>query len=158
MRETEYAPLLPQGFKDIAEADLHQEFVSPFSYGVQDHRVNLLIGFGSFLAQFKMLNLKAEIWIDGSFATTAPDPADVDVVFYLNPDEIEQLSDEKRNLFQKLFRSKKFIRNLYSVEVYVATMDVPQEQQGWLKVFGTCYDNRTPKGIFRMHYPVVNES
>lgn len=152
MREREFPPLLANGFKDITEAELHKEFVAPFNYQAEDHRSNLLIGFGSFLNEFKTLNITAEVWIDGSFTTTAPDPSDVDVVFYFNPLEIDSLGQEKKEKFQRLFTERKFMRNLYKVEVHYGTIGSDLDYQQWQRTFGTYYDNVTPKGIFRMRY------
>ena len=151
MREKEYPPLLLNGFKDIKEDDLHSEFVQPFNDG-HNHRTNLLIDFGRFLNQFKALGIKAEIWIDGSFTTEAPDPSDVDVVFYFNPEEVDSLQGEKKQLFERLFTERKFIRNLYKVEVHYATKGNEDDYRQWQKTYGTFYDNVTPKGIFRLRY------
>jgi len=152
MRDKEFAPLISAGIKDIAETDLYKEFVSPFEYRAKDHRNNLLIGFGSFLNEFKTLEIAAEIWIDGSFATIAPDPADVDVVFYLHYDEVKKLKDDNLRKFEKLFKSRKLIRNLYGVEVHYAEINNNTEYAEWSEVFGTGYDDITPKGIFRLIY------
>lgn len=151
MRDTEYPPLLLNGFKDIKEGDLHQEFVQPFNNG-HDHRTNLLIDFGQFLNEFKTLGIKAEVWIDGSFATLAPDPSDIDVVFYFNQEEVDSLADEKKVKFDRLFKSRKFMRSLYKVEVFYGMKDSVYDYNQWNYVFGTCYDNITPKGIFRLMY------
>lgn len=152
MRDKEYPPLVPNGFKNITETDLHKEFVSPFKNHAQDIRNNLLVGFGSFLNEFKTLNISAEIWIDGSFATEAPDPVDVDAVFYFNLDEIDKLEGETKEKFERLFANKKFMRNLYKVEVYIANSENDEDYKQWQKTFGTCYDEVTPKGIFRIFY------
>jgi hypothetical protein len=151
MRDREYAPLLANGYKDITEANLHTEFVEPFNNG-HDHRTNLLISFGQFLSQFKELNLSAEVWIDGSFATLAPDPSDIDVVFYFKPEEVDLLEKERKEKFERLFQSRKFMKNLYNVEVFYGMMGNDYDYNQWNYVFGTCYDNKTPKGIFRMRY------
>ena len=151
MSSREYPPLYPNGFKDIREQDLHTEFVEGFNHG-KEHRSNLLIGFGLFLNQFKELNLTAEIWIDGSFATSAPDPDDVDVVFYFVPSEVDKLTGEKKEKFERLFLNRKFMKNLYSVEVFYGILGYTNDYLQWRNIFGTCYDNITPKGIFRLFY------
>lgn len=151
MRRVEYPPLFPKGFKDINEQDLHTEFVDCFNHG-KDHRTNLLIGFGQFLNQFKELNLTAEVWIDGSFATTAPDPDDVDVVFYFIPSEVDSLEGERKERFERLFQNRKFMKNLYQVEVFYGVLGDEKDYSQWRNIFGTCYDNTAPKGIFRMFY------
>ncbi len=151
MREKEYPPLYSRGFKDLQERDLYNEFVTPVREGTE-HRNNLLIDFGRFLNEFKALGITAEVWIDGSFATYAPDPADVDVVFFLKQAEIDSLTEDLRPKFEKLFLSRKFIRNLYKTEVHYAHMNDVWQQMLWQKTFGTCYDNVTPKGIFRIYF------
>ena len=150
MREREYPPLLSNGFKDITETDLHKEFVNPFSDSVTDYRNDLLIGFDSFLNEFKSLNIAAEVWIDGSFATEAPDPSDIDVVFYFKVTEIDNLDSDNKEKFKRLFTNRRFIKNLYNVEVHYANRDNAKDYEQWQKTFGTYYDNVTPKGIFRM--------
>jgi len=151
MREKEYPPLLANGYKDITEADLYTEFVAPFSHG-HKHRSDLLTNFTQFLSQFKELNLPAEIWIDGSFATSAPDPSDIDVVFYFKPKDVDSLEQEKKEKFERLFHSRKFMKSLYKVEVFYGTMGNANDYKHWNSVFGTCYDKTTPKGIVVMQY------
>jgi predicted nucleotidyltransferase len=151
MREIEYEPLIAIGFKDINESDLHTEFVKPFNFGYE-RRNNLLINFGQFLNRFKELGLQAEVWIDGSFATKAPDPSDIDVVFYFIPAQVDALTEEKKDAFNILFSSRTFMKNLYNVEVFYGVIENEHDYKQWLSVFGTCYDNVTPKGIFRMVY------
>lgn len=152
MREREFPPLLANGFKDITEADLYTEFVIPFSQEEQSYRNSLLIDFGRFLNEFKSLNIKAEVWIDGSFATKAPDPSDVDVVFYFDPEEIDSLNGELINKFQRLFTERQFMRNLYKVEVHYGVKGNTLDYEQWQRTFGTYYDNIRPKGIFRIIY------
>ena len=151
MRRREYPPLYPDGFKDIREQDLHSEFVDFFNQR-KDDRINLLFGFGQFLNQFKELNLTAEVWIDGSFATAAPDPDDVDVVFYFNPSEVDKLNGEKKEKFERLFLNRKLMKKFYQVEVFYGIMGDINDYSQWCSIFGTCYDNTTPKGIFRLFY------
>ncbi len=152
MREREYPPLLASGFSDIAEADLHEVFVKPFTYGAEDHRNNLVIDFIRFLKEFKTIRLPAEVWIDGSFATHAPDPFDVDVVFYFDPRDVDALEGETKAKFERLFQSRKFILGLYKVEVHYAVKGNEADYAQWQRTFGTFYDNETPKGIFRLNY------
>jgi hypothetical protein len=151
MREKEYPPLHPEGFRDISEKELHKIFVAPFTEGVE-HRTDLLLNFVSFFKQFKRLGLSAEVWIDGSFATYAPDPADIDMVFFIDTDAIIGMSDTKRKLFDKLFLDKKFIKNLYKLEVYYTSQDNAKDKTRWHDLFGNYYDGVTPKGIFKLNF------
>ena len=151
MREKEYPPLHPEGFRDISEKELHKVFVAPFTEGVE-HRTDLLLNFVSFFKQFKRLGLSAEVWIDGSFATYAPDPADIDMVFFIETDAIERLPNSKRVLFNKLFSDKKFIKRLYKLDAFLAKENSSKERTIWFNLFGHYYDTVTPKGIFRLNF------
>ena len=152
MREKEYTPLHADGFIEITEKELHKAFVEPFQGQANVHRTDLLLNFVEFWTEFKRLGLSAEVWIDGSFATTAPDPADIDMVFFMDKMAIENLPIKKRVLFEKLFLNKKFIRNIYKVEVYYALNDDNSERIEWRETFGTYCDNITPKGIFCLNF------
>lgn len=153
MRDVEYPPLHPQGIKDIGEEQLYPVFVESFGYGqAHDYRQNLLIRFGQFLNQFKQLGIGAELWIDGSFATQAPDPSDVDVVFFFDPVQVNSLSQDKKDLFERLFYNRRFMKAQYQIEVFYGTMSSALDYQKWQKDFGTCYDDITPKGIFRLYF------
>jgi hypothetical protein len=118
MREKEYPPLYAEGFRDIAEKDLHKVFVAPFTEGVE-HRTDLLLNFVQFFKQFKRLGLAAEIWLDGSLATYAPDPSDIDIVFFIDTTAIAGLSNTKRMLFTKLFADRKFTKRLYKLDAFL---------------------------------------
>ena len=151
MREIEYLPLHADGFRDIVEKDLHKVFVAPFAEGVE-HRTDLLLNFVQFFKQFKRLGISAEIWIDGSFATYAPDPNDIDIVFFMNQASITDLCDSKQKLYDKLFLNRKFIKTLYKLEVFYARQNNDNDIARWHDLFGHYYDGITPKGIFRLNY------
>ena len=152
MRDVEHPPLHPVGIRDIAEDQLYPVFVEPFGQGnAHEHRQNLLIRFGQFLNQFRQLELPAELWIDGSFATHAPDPTDVDVVFYMDAAQIDRLPDDRRALFERLFFNRKFMKAQYGVEVSYVASNGPPDYRQWTNDFCTCYDNVTPKGLFRLY-------
>ena len=153
MRDIEHPPLHPVGIMDIIEDQLYPVFCERFGTGTaHDYRQNLLIQFGQFLDQFKQLGLAAECWIDGSFATHAPDPGDVDVVFFLDLTAIDQLQGDKRNLFERLFYNRRFMKAQYRVEAFFVANPGPADYQQWQKDFGRCYDDVTPKGIFRLYF------
>ena len=152
MREKEYTPLYADGFIEITEKELHKTFVEPFQGQANAHRTDLLLNFGQFWTQFKQLGLSAEVWIDGSFATTAPDPADIDVVFFMDAKVVLTLSKTKQALFEKLFTNRKLIKNLYKIEAFYADKYNEATYIKWQKDFGTGYDNTTKKGIFRIFY------
>ena len=151
MREIEYPPLHADAFRDIAEKDLHKIFVAPFTDGAE-HRTDLLLNFVQFFKQFKRLGIAAEIWIDGSFATYAPDPNDIDIVFFIDTNALESLNGNKRVLFNKLFSDRKFIKRFYKLDAFFAEQSDEQEKTEWQQLFGHYYNGLTPKGIFKLKF------
>jgi hypothetical protein len=153
MRAKEHPPLISAGFKNISEKDFTTEFVNPVNSG-KEYRKELVDNFNQFLSQFKLLNIEAEIWIDGSFATHAPDPSDVDVVFYFRQEEVDALTEDSKQVFERLFTQRKFMRNLYRVDIHYGRLDDESYYKQWRQTFGTCYDNITLKGIFRLYHNI----
>ncbi|MDQ3020399.1 MAG: nucleotidyltransferase domain-containing protein [Bacteroidota bacterium] len=148
MKEIEFPPLLERGFKDIISEEMNDIFVKPFSE--KSERNKITKEFQNYIELFLRLNVNSEIWIDGSYATKEPNPSDIDIVFFLEVKQVDSLSGEKEELFQKLFLEKKLIKNLYYVDVYYADINSDSEKEMWEIEFGTRYDKETPKGIFRL--------
>lgn len=112
-------PVLPQGIHDANVADLEARFVTPFP---QSHRRQQILN------EFRMFraSLSAEIpiraeYLDGSFVTGKPDPKDLDVSFWLSPDDLDALGPVAAANVANLFNTAKSRR----LDVYVVP-DCPQ--------------------------------
>ncbi|PWA07550.1 DUF6932 family protein [Flavobacterium laiguense] len=151
MYKREYEPLLENGFKQIALWQLDKVFLEPFEENEQ--RQYLINRLSAYISEVLSLGLNAELWIDGSFSTYKPEPQDVDVVFLLDENEIEHLSDRKQKLFEELFLNREIIKARYSVDVYFIDQNDEIEKQKWIATYG--FDSRkiNSKGIYKIQLP-----
>lgn len=145
----EYEPLFSPGFHEISLNDLENLFINIFV--IKERREYLIKRLQDFLAQYSDIKLNSEIWIDGSFATKKPEPSDIDIVFFVDPNEVNNLSKVNQELLENLFGNHELIKSRYSLDVYfICKFDDAHEKIYWRGCFGF---SRTgiPKGI-----PVIN--
>ncbi|MBI5324228.1 MAG: hypothetical protein HZB41_02935 [Ignavibacteriae bacterium] len=143
----EYQPLHPAGFKDINENEISQIFVDQFINN--DKRKYLVERFFVLLEKFKELGINAEVWIDGSFVTKKPEPGDIDIIFFLNGNEINILPNDKK-MFLDYFTKNDIIKLRYHCDIYVVLNNDPNWRSYWRGWFGYTR-NEEPKGIYRLY-------
>ncbi|MCL2219101.1 MAG: hypothetical protein FWC23_01400 [Chitinispirillia bacterium] len=141
----EYPPLLTGGFCDIAESDFERLFVVPFN---STTRNGLCAKFREWLAAIKAIPISLEVWIDGSFVTYKPDPADVDVLCILDEVGVNKLSDAEFEQLKRLLK-RPVIMAEYGCHVFVIPRGDTGRYDYWLNSFGRS-NNGSPKGIFRI--------
>jgi hypothetical protein len=143
-QKADFPPLLEPGLHIFDEQGLRATFVDPFP-GSQ-RRLELLTRFLSLTHLIRSLRLDSEAWIDGSFVTTKPDPDDLDVVFFFDRSQIDNLpSSERRTLDQLNNRSLMLVR--YFCDVYYDPADDQARRDYWLNKFGLGYGGPSRKGI-----------
>lgn len=144
----EYEPLYPAGFHEIVFEDLDAIFVSPFIEN--ERRKYLTDRFRSFIEKFSELELKVEIWLDGSYSTRKPEPGDIDILIVFDSEEVEKLPIHKRPLLEELFdRNLSKIR--YSLDVLLLPSNNEDYRSYWRGWFGFSRTEQ-PKGIPRIYY------
>lgn len=151
MYKREYEPLLENGFKQIALWQLDTVFLEPF--GENEQRKYLINRLSAYLSEVLSLGLNTEVWIDGSFSTHKPEPQDVDVVFLLDEDEVQNLNDRKQKLFEELFTKRELIKARYSVDVYFIDRNDEIEKQKWITTYGFDSKKLNSKGIYKIQLP-----
>lgn len=151
MYKREYEPLIENGFKQIALWQLDTVFLEPF--GENEHRKYLINRLSAYISEVLSLGLNTEIWIDGSFSTYKPDPQDVDVVFLFDENEIHDLNDRKKQLFEELFLKRELIKARYSVDVYFIDRNDENEKQKWITTYGFDSKKINSKGIYKIQLP-----
>ena len=151
MYKREYEPLIENGFKQIALWQLDTVFLEPF--GENEHRKYLINRLSAYISEVLSLGLNTEIWIDGSFFTFKPDPQDVDVVFLFDENEIHDLNDRKKQLFEELFLKRELIKARYSVDVYFIDRNDENEKQKWITTYGFDSKKINSKGIYKIQLP-----
>src|SRR5687768_7717985 len=93
-------PLLPPGLHDLAVSQLDNHFLSDFPDS--NTRAPLIRGLSSYIESLKILGIPLEIWLDGSFTTTKIDPNDIDLVIFASENDVNNLSDEYKDLLRSL--------------------------------------------------------
>jgi hypothetical protein len=151
MYKREYEPLFEDGFKQIALWQLDAVFLEPF--GENEQRKQLINRFNAYLSEFFSLGINAELCIDGSFSTRKPEPEDIDVVFLLDVNEINNLKDRKLKLFEELFLNREKVKVRYLVDVYFIDRNDEIEKQKWITTYGFDTQKMNSKGIYKIQLP-----
>ncbi len=149
--KVEYPPLLAEGFQDIKLDELKVIFLTPFPKTTT--RTKILRIFKHWIKGVKKLNVKCEIWIDGSFATEKVDPKDIDVVLFISSkDQFKLEKSPKKQLLDRLTNQKltKEQRKKYLCDSYLGFLEDVFDRREWEKLYGRLRDEITPKGIFRI--------
>lgn len=146
----EYEPLYPAGFHDISHSDLENIFVKPFEEN--EKRKYLLGRFVDFMEKLREFELNVEVWLDGSFSTSKPEPGDIDILIIFDNDEINKLQIQQRTALTELFdRDLSKIR--YSIDVLLLPSNDVNLRSYWRGWFGFSRSEQ-PKGIPRLYYGI----
>ena len=146
MNKMEYEPLYNAGFNDISLDDIPNVFVEPFN--PKDRREYLIKRFNVLLERFKETGLEAEVWIDGSFATTKPEPNDIDVIFFIDGNKANALSPDKQKILIEL-SNRQYSQIRYQCDVFVIPNQNQELRSYWRGWFGFSREE-VPKGIVRI--------
>jgi hypothetical protein len=147
--KADHPPLLAQGFKDIRLDELKPTFLSPFPSSIT--RINILRKFKHWVKKVKQLNVRCEIWVDGSFATEKIDPQDIDIVLFINSADIRKLSVAKK-LELEILTNERFTEKQKKecfCDSYLVFAEDDFGRRYWEKQFGLSR-KQTTKGIFRI--------
>lgn len=144
----EYPPLFAEGFRDIGIWQLDEIFLKPF--GEDSPRRELIDRFRSYLRLFEPLPIPIEIWIDGSFATYKPEPADIDIVIVVSNPDLDNFTIIQFALFDELTASNSSMKNRYGCDFYIIDGYDEGQIQKWKHIFGTDRSNVNSKGIYRI--------
>ena len=149
---------LPSGFHDKEPSEIRSAFVDSFPNSKS--RKEIFEGYLKFCKTLMALGIKNFVqWLDGSFCTSKENPNDIDVVTFVNYNNLNALpsdnQDRLMNLAQNPNSKVKFRCDSYVVLVYPKTHQCYKiylnERMYWRGVWG--FDrNDKPKGIIRVTY------
>ena len=148
MYKREYPPLLSEGFKEISIWQLDSIFLEPFSEG--ERRRYLIDRLNAFISEFLSLGLNSELWIDGSFSTTKIEPQDIDILFLIDKNQVDNLDKRKAQLFEKLLFNREEVKARYSLDVYFIDISDIAEQQKWIEAYGFDSKKLNTEGIYKI--------
>jgi len=141
---TSFAPLFEPGLHRLSEEALFERFVKPFSQ--QARRIELVASLELFLNFVRDIGIRCEVWLNGSFTTTKPEPDDIDLVVHIQSGQIDALPETRLRKLNDL-NDRGLLRARYSCDVYVDRMGDAERKQYWLEKFGRGRDGSASKGI-----------
>ncbi len=110
-----FQALFPKGIHELNFEEVHEKCVASF-FPKNDRREHLFVQLTDFLIYFKSLGFAPdEVWIDGSFVTTKPDPDDIDMLVTINMGEVQHLPRNVQDIIFTEFSSK--MREMFECEV-----------------------------------------
>ena len=143
----DHQPLFKPGFHDINVEDLENHFVQPFNDS--SRREFLTEKLRYFITRLKELETNLEIWLDGSYVTDKTEPGDIDLIVFIEPKDVNALSEDKKNTFSNLFGNPRLMKIRYNLDIFFAPKD-QQSDDYWKGTFGFSRQDNTPKGISRI--------
>lgn len=142
----EYQPLLSPGLHELEQSELDNHFASSFPESTI--RLPLIAGLLAFLSALKQIGVTFEIWIDGSFTTSKPDPNDIDLVVFADDAAVEGLTmDKKLDLASLVNRQE--ARRSFGMDVLFCPASNTDLRSYWRGWYG--FDRaENPKGIAKI--------
>lgn len=130
-----YPNLLDPGVHKISLETLEQTVLVPF----QEKRTRsyLCNRLRSLIQELQQYKIEMIMWIDGSFCSTKPHPSDIDVVLFLNEDNLNKLSSEKYDQLLSLLSNRNTIRARYGCDLYFDRLNDVNRAQYWQKYFSS---------------------
>lgn len=151
-----YSSLAPPGFTQITWDELSDRFVFPFVN--PSRRIFLLERLQAFLTKIAGLGLETEVWFNGSWNSTKPEPGDVDLLLVFRRHELVNMPLEQRGLFLSTVDTRPKIRAQYECDVNWVTDDEEAMLADWENTFAFPLAPYGPeKGIFRLYLNRAND-
>ncbi len=147
--KTEYEPLYDCGFADLTKEEVYSKCVLEFKK--HEKRKLLFERFSSFLQKLTKMNLKFQVWIDGSFATKKHEPGDVDALVIIDSEDWFNVKDKDRDFFYKILKNRIETKARYMSDIFITFDNEQREINFYLDLFGTWRDNVRKKGIIRLN-------
>ena len=151
-RKVDAPPLLNSGVKIIGHWQLDDYFYKPFiTWNEEATRRKFLVNrLSAYLAELRKFELLMEIWLDGSFTTTKVEPEDVDLVVFVHMSDLLSLSLNRQKYFERLTMDREIMRATYEVDVYLASLDSPDDIETHTTTFSRGHYQENEKGFYKI--------
>lgn len=140
-----YDPLLPAGIHPMPLEAVQQLCVDKIGGKRRAHLFGKLV---DLLARYNEYGIEYEAWINGSFVTTKPEPADVDLAIFTNATHICNLPGPVRDQLDR-FQDPNEIRVRYDCDCYFIAGAGVADKESWQKIFGG-YHKEPVKGFIKL--------
>ncbi|MBA1146673.1 hypothetical protein H0Z60_06335 [Ectothiorhodospiraceae bacterium WFHF3C12] len=143
----DYEPLLDAGIHPMSVPDMKEMLVDAFNDG-KEHREYLYSRLHVFLENLaQLIGRPFRVWIDGSFLSNKPEPADVDLVVIAEARCLNALGEQEKEALRQIFGTERqTVKQRFSCDVYLMLEGDADQERYWRNLFGHDRDGR-PKGI-----------
>jgi len=152
MPKAEYPALFEPGFHTVTIDELRAKCAAPFSKASRRH--HLMANLEKAVQRITKAAFPADLWIDGSLLTSKIDPLDIDLALIVASHVYTGASASISETLDWIESDETYLQE--SLDGYVLTM-FPEtsalkvfwhdNRNRFQKLFGTKYDNLTPKGV-----------
>jgi hypothetical protein len=136
----EFPPLLSAGFHHLGVRALRTLCVA--SFPLSSTRAPIMAGLEEVRRHLISVDLRGQLWIDGSFMTQKIDPDDVDVVLHINADEYNNGNTETRAAIEWVNSNLEASHRVHSFVLFRYPKNNPMHASSvwdnayWIKQFG----------------------
>ena len=142
-----FPPIFPRGLTEVATGDLAQIFSDP-AFDTPLRR-RLTADLRLFIAELDGLGAHGELWINGSYATKKPEPADMDVALCIPLTVVSAMSNAQLDRLDFLsdVENRPYVRSKWHVDFYVFEASDIASRTYYFELFSRNPDQFNPKGI-----------
>ena len=95
------------------------------------------------------MEIKFELWLDGSFTTNKPNPEDIDVVLFAEKEDVDELHFIFQEMLLDIVTHRQSTKDNYGCDVYFSLKNDNEAREFWRNWFG--FDRHgAPKGIAKI--------
>ncbi|WP_093387981.1 DUF6932 family protein [Rugamonas rubra] len=149
MKKLDSRPLFPPGIHLLSFDDF--ERICVCSFPNDPERLRLFLLFKQWIRQLRAYQVRAILWVDGSFVTEKAGPGDIDCIMW-SPTFAAPLSDDESRKVALLI-DRPTLAAQYGIDLYIES-PTPEtaltRASYWRGLFGFQHDGRTAKGIVEL--------
>lgn len=128
-----YPNLLAPGVHKIPLESLESTVLVPFQE--KRTRAHLCNRLRVLIQELKAYKVEMILWIDGSLCSKKPHPSDIDIVIFINEDQLNSLSSEKKKELVLFLENRNTIRARYGCDLYFNSMNDTERYHHWRSLF-----------------------
>ena len=112
---------------------MEKTFLNPFED--KRTRAHLCNRLRELIRVLETYQIEMIIWIDGSFCSKKPHPSDIDIVIFINEDQLSALSSEKQKELVLFLENRNTIRARYGCDLFFNSMSDQEKYHYWRSFF-----------------------
>lgn len=128
-----YPQLLSPGIHKIPLENLEQKLLIPFDE--KRTRSYLCNRLRELIQELESYNIEMIIWLDGSLCSIKPHPNDIDIVLFLNEEQLAKITENEYESLLNLLENRDLIRARYGCDLFFEKMSDQKQIHYWRSLF-----------------------